>query len=181
MAPPASPPTVRVRAAQPRDIADIHRLIVALAEYEQDPASCTSTPEDLRIALFPDDREAAAFALVAEMAPTAGAETSYRVVGMAVWFLSFSTWTGRHGIWLEDLYVEPAHRGGGLGTALLAGLARICRDRGYPRLEWWVLDWNRPSIEFYESLGATAQDAWTTYRMDGAALTRLAALDSLPE
>lgn len=193
--PPPGVGRVCVRAAEPRDVSDIHRLIVALAEYEREPQSCTSTPADLRAALFPTDREPVAFALVAEVAAAevsaaracdgdpaergqdpvgTGGQSAYRVIGMAVWFLSFSTWTGRHGIWLEDLFVEPTHRGLGAGKTLLVELARICRDRGYPRLEWWVLDWNAPSIEFYRSLGAVAKDEWTTYRMDGAALASLA-------
>lgn len=169
-------PVVRVRPAEAGDVADIHRLIRALAEYEREPASCTSTPADLGAALFPADREPAVFALVAEVAEgtDVGGGAAYRVAGMAVWFCSFSTWTGRHGVWLEDLFVEPAHRGLGIGKALLVELAQTCRKRGYPRFEWWVLDWNTPSIEFYRSLGAVAQDEWTTYRVDGAALTRLA-------
>ena len=93
---------------------------------------------------------------------------------MAVWFLSFSTWTGTHGIWLEDLYVTPDQRGSGLGGELLATLAALCVERGYHRLEWWVLDWNTPSIGFYESIGAIAQDEWTRFRLDGAALQRCA-------
>ena len=96
------------------------------------------------------------------------------VVGMAVWFLSYSTWTGTNGVWLEDLYVDPAHRGSGLGQRLLQALARVCVDRGYRRLEWWVLDWNAPSIGFYESIGAVAQDEWTRFRLDGDALVTLA-------
>ena len=96
------------------------------------------------------------------------------MVAIAVWFLSFSTWTGTNGIWLEDLFVEPEHRGAGLGQDLLRALAGVCAERGYERLEWWVLDWNTPSIGFYESLGAVSQDDWTTFRLDGAALSRLA-------
>ena len=101
------------------------------------------------------------------------AEVDGRVVGMAVWYLTFSTWTGVNGIWLEDLFVEPEQRGAGLGRELLATLARTCVDRGYQRLEWWVLDWNEPSIGFYRSLGAVPQDEWTVFRMDGAALASL--------
>ena len=94
---------------------------------------------------------------------------------MAVWYLTFSTWLGRPGIWLEDLYVQPAHRGSGLGRQLLTTLAQLCSERGYGRLEWWVLDWNEPSIGFYRNLGARSEDEWTTYRLDGEALDRLAA------
>ena len=89
---------------------------------------------------------------------------------MAVWFVSFSTWTGRHGLWLEDLFVAPAQRGLGIGKALLTRLAAICTERGWTRLEWVVLDWNSPAIEFYRSLGATPLDEWTTYRVSGDAL-----------
>jgi ribosomal protein S18 acetylase RimI-like enzyme len=92
---------------------------------------------------------------------------------MALWFLNFSTWTGRHGIYLEDLYVRPEFRGRGYGKALLTELARICVARGYRRLEWSVLDWNTPAIEFYKSLGAVPMDGWTVYRLTGEALTAL--------
>jgi GNAT superfamily N-acetyltransferase len=111
------------------------------------------------------------------VAETIDADETTTVVGMAVWYVTFSTWTGRHGIWLEDLFVRPEHRGGGLGTALLARLAAIAVDRGYRRLEWWVLRWNEPSIEFYEALGATPMDEWVHYRVDGAPLQHLAARD----
>jgi GNAT superfamily N-acetyltransferase len=93
---------------------------------------------------------------------------------MALWFRSFSTWTGQAGIWLEDLFVEPEQRGSGIGAALLSRLAAICVEHGWTRLEWTVLDWNTPSIEFYRSRGATALDDWTTHRVDGPALRRLA-------
>ena len=99
------------------------------------------------------------------------------VVGMAVWFVSFSTWTGRHGLWLEDLFVEPAQRGLGIGKALLTRLAAVCTERGWTRLEWVVLDWNSPAIEFYRSLGATPLDEWTTYRVSGDALHDLTTRD----
>ncbi|MZF53811.1 GNAT family N-acetyltransferase [Streptomyces sp. SID5594] len=95
------------------------------------------------------------------------------VVGFALWFLNFSTWRGVHGFYLEDLYVRPDRRGGGHGKALLAELARICVERGYERLEWSVLNWNAPSIAFYESLGARPQDEWTVYRLTDGALARL--------
>lgn len=94
-------------------------------------------------------------------------------MGFALWFLNFSTWRGVHGIYLEDLYVRPTSRGGGHGKALLAELARICVERGYERLEWSVLNWNTPSIDFYESLGARPQDEWTVYRLTDGALAEL--------
>jgi GNAT superfamily N-acetyltransferase len=106
----------------------------------------------------------------------AGADGEPRVVGCAIWFLSFSTWTGRNGIWLEDLYVTPDQRGSGLGQALLATLAEICVERGYTRLEWMVLDWNEPSIGFYRSIGAESMDEWTRFRLDGDALSAVSGL-----
>jgi GNAT superfamily N-acetyltransferase len=101
-------------------------------------------------------------------------EIDGEVVGMAIWFLNFSTWLGRHGIYLEDLYVTPGHRGGGHGKALLAHLAQRCVDAGYGRLEWSVLDWNTPAIDFYVGLGSVAMDGWTTHRLAGDALAALA-------
>jgi GNAT superfamily N-acetyltransferase len=97
------------------------------------------------------------------------------VVGFALWYPTFSTWTGRPGLWLEDLFVRPSARGTGLGRALLQALAAVCVERGYRRFEWWVLDWNAPAIGFYRSLGAVAQEDWTTYRVAGPALDALAA------
>jgi GNAT superfamily N-acetyltransferase len=157
-----------IRTATPDDVPEIHRLIRALAEYEREPESARATVEQLREALFgPEPR---VFAHVAE----AGG----RVVGFALWYLSFSTWTGRHGIYLEDLFVEPEQRGGGLGRALLATLARICVERGYARFEWAVLDWNRPALGFYRALGAQPLDEWTVHRLSGEALERVAATAS---
>jgi GNAT superfamily N-acetyltransferase len=96
------------------------------------------------------------------------------VAGFALWFLNFSTWDGVHGIYLEDLYVRPEHRGGGLGRALLTTLAQVCVERGYSRLQWSVLDWNVPSIGFYKSLGAVPMDEWTVFRLAGEPLEALA-------
>ena len=92
-----------------------------------------------------------------------------------MWFLNYSTWDGHHGIYLEDLYVRPQHRGTGLGKALLAALAQECVERGLTRLQWWVLDWNEPAIGFYRSIGAEAMDEWTVMRVSGDALGELAA------
>lgn len=153
-----------IRAARPDDIPAIYQLILDLAEYERSRAEVTATEADLRRALLAPSP--AAFAHVAE--------ASGEVIGFALWFLSYSTWTGKHGIYLEDLYVRPEHRGGGHGRALLAELARICVERGYPRLEWWVLDWNSPARGFYASLGATGMDEWTVHRLTGPALRALA-------
>lgn len=161
--------TQRVREAVPADLPDILRLVRELAVYEREPDKVEATEEHFARVLFPDGGHPTAFCHVAEVEEGG----RRRVAGIAVWFLSFSTWTGTNGIWLEDLFVEPEHRGTGLGQELLRALARRCVDRGYRRLEWWVLDWNTPSIGFYESLGAVGQDEWTTFRLDGAALARL--------
>jgi GNAT superfamily N-acetyltransferase len=103
------------------------------------------------------------------------AEMEGRPVGFAIYFFNFSTWTGRPGVYLEDLYVDPARRGSGIGRALLAKLAQVAVERDCRRLEWWVLDWNEPAIEFYRSLGAKPMSDWTVYRVDGEALASLAA------
>ncbi|MHA6785082.1 N-acetyltransferase family protein [Pseudonocardia saturnea] len=152
-----------IRRVVEEDVPAVVGLVHELAEYEREPASCLLTPDQLAAALF--GPAPAVFGHVAE----AGGE----VVGCALWFLNFSTWRGVHGIYLEDLYVRPAHRGAGLGRALLAALAAECTGRGYARLEWSVLDWNAPSIAFYRSLGAVSMDGWTTFRLDGDALTAL--------
>ena len=153
-----------IRAARVGDVPAIHRLIRALAEYEKSLDEVTATEQDLRHALFGPDP--AVFAHVAT-------GDDGVVAGFALWFLNYSTWTGTHGIYLEDLFVEPAARGRGHGKALLAELARLCAERGYARLEWAVLDWNTPSIEFYRAIGARAMDDWDNYRLSGPALARL--------
>lgn len=152
-----------IRPAEPRDVGAIVGLVHELADYERAPDSCLLTTEQLAAALF-----APAPALFGHVAEVDGV-----VVGCALWFLDFSTWRGVHGVYLEDLYVRPAHRGSGLGRALLARLAAVCVERGYGRLEWSVLDWNAPSITFYRGLGAQSMDGWTTFRLDGHALTDL--------
>ena len=156
-----------VRPADPRDVTDIVRLVRDLAEYERALDQMTMSPQQLAAALFPGDAAPALFAHVVEV--------DGEVVGTALWFLSFSTWTGTHGIWLEDLYVDPALGGRGLGQELLRTLAQVCVERGYDRFEWWVLDWNTPSIGFYESIGATPQAEWVRYRLAGSPLTEHAA------
>ncbi|MBW8702589.1 L-amino acid N-acyltransferase MnaT [Streptomyces sp. MBT84] len=153
-----------IRTAIPADVPVIHTLIRELAEYEKEPDQARATQNQLHEALFGE--RPAAFAHIAE---TEDGEA----VGFALWFLNFSTWRGVHGIYLEDLYVRPGARGSGYGKALLTELARICVDRGYERLEWSVLNWNRPSIDFYEALGARPQDEWTVYRLTDEALTKL--------
>ena len=153
-----------IRPARPGDVPAIHQMMLELAEYERARPEVTATEEDLRRALFAP--QPALFAHVAE--------ADGQPAGFAVWFLNYSTWAGRHGIYLEDLYVRPRWRGGGHGRALLAELARICVARGYARLEWWVLDWNTPARGFYESLGAVPMDEWTVPRLTGPALAALA-------
>lgn len=158
------PRTDRVRPARRADVPQIHQLVVDLASYERAADQVRATPEQLDEALF--GPQPAAYALVAEHAGT--------VVGFALYFRNFSTWEGVHGIYLEDLYVSPETRGLGLGKALLAALAQIAVERGYARLDWAVMDWNQPSIDFYRRLGAVALDEWITFRLTGPALQQLA-------
>lgn len=155
-----------MRPAGPGDLPAILGLVHALAVYEKEPDAVEATDAHFRDALFPKDRAPIAFAHVAEV--------DGQIVGMAVWYVTFSTWLGRGGIWLEDLFVSPKHRGSGLGKALLAALAAVCTERGYGRLEWWVLRWNTPSIGFYDSLGGQPMDDWLTYRLEGSDLDTLA-------
>ena len=154
-----------VRPATPDDVPELVAMIRELAEYERALPEVEATEKHLHGTLFAD--EPAVFAHVLEV----GGE----VAGMAIWFLNYSTWLGAHNLYLEDLFVRPQHRGGGAGRLLLQTLAEICVQRGYRRLEWWVLDWNAPSIGFYKSIGAVAQDEWTRFRLDGGALDTLAA------
>ncbi|MBT2408382.1 MULTISPECIES: GNAT family N-acetyltransferase [unclassified Streptomyces] len=156
-----------IRSTEVADVPAIHAMIRELAEYERVPHEARAGEEQLREALFGE--RPAAFSHVAE-------SEEGEVVGFSVWFLNFSTWRGVHGIYLEDLYVRPGVRGGGYGKALLAELARICVERGYGRLEWSVLNWNEPSIGFYERLGARPQDEWTVYRLTDEALAKLGAV-----
>lgn len=165
MAPRTLPDGAVLRAARPGDESGILSCIVALAAYEREPDAVQNTVEMLRESLFGTDPRV--FAHVVERGDD--------IVGIAVWFLTYSTWTGRHGVWLEDLWVDEGERGRGYGTALLSSLAGVCVERGYSRLEWTVLDWNAPSIAFYRSLGATPMQEWTTQRMTGDTLSALAA------
>lgn len=159
-----------IRPAVIADVARIHDLIVELAVFEREPDAVVATAADLQRALFDgSDTPNGQPALYAHVAEVDGV-----VVGMAVWFLNYSTWRGTHGIYLEDLYVTPTHRGSGIGTALMAELAGIAVERGYQRFEWWVLDWNEPAIGVYRSLGAEAMDQWTVQRLSGDALRALA-------
>jgi GNAT superfamily N-acetyltransferase len=156
-----------IRPARAADIPAIHQMIRDLAAYERSLPEVSATEDDLRAALLAGPGgQPSLFAHVAE--------SGGQVVGFALWFLSYSTWLGRHGIHLEDLYVQPEQRGQRHGRALLAELARICVERGYGRLEWSVLDWNAPARRFYESLGAVTVDDWEVYRLTGPALQALA-------
>jgi GNAT superfamily N-acetyltransferase len=162
-----SPPATlhpAVRPARRHDVGRILELIAELADYERSADQVRITPEQLETALF--GAQPAVFALVT---PDTGP-----VVGFALYFLNFSTWEGVHGIYLEDLYVSPEHRGHGFGKALLQSLAAIAVSRGYARFEWAVLDWNQPSIDFYTAMGAVAMDEWTGFRLSGDALTAAA-------
>jgi GNAT superfamily N-acetyltransferase len=155
-----------IRPAERGDVPAILGLVHELALYEKAPEAVEATPDHLRAALFPQDGAPTASAHVAVVDGT--------VVGMAIWFVSFSTWLGRGGIWLEDLYVRPEHRGSGLGKAMLATLAAVSAERGYGRLEWSVLRWNKPSIGFYDSIGGQPMSEWLTYRLEGPGLDALA-------
>ena len=153
-----------LRPARPGDEPGILACITALAVYEREPDAVDNTADDLTVTLFgPEPR---AFAHVVER--------DGQIVGIAVWFITYSTWTGRHGIWLEDLFVLESERGRGYGKALMRALAAVCIERGYSRFEWTVLDWNEPAIGFYRSLGVTPMSEWTTQRLTGDALTALA-------
>jgi GNAT superfamily N-acetyltransferase len=162
-----------IRPAQAADIPAIHQMIRDLAEYERSLPEVTATEDDLRAALLA--RSGGPGGPVGQPSLFAHvAEEDGQPVGFALWFLNYSTWLGRHGIYLEDLYVKPERRGQGHGRALIAELARICVERGYGRLDWSVLDWNAPTRRFYESLGAVTVDEWVIYRLTGPALHALA-------
>lgn len=158
-----------IRAIRPDEVDELFAMICELAEYEKSRHEVQSSAEDFRVALFGPNPQL--FGLVVD---TEGDDTGPALGGFAVWYVNFSTWSGKHGIYLEDLYVRPQHRGSGLGKALLAALADECVKRGLTRLQWWVLDWNEPSIGFYHSLGAQAMDEWTVMRISGPVLTELA-------
>jgi GNAT superfamily N-acetyltransferase len=160
-----APMTVTIRRIEPTDVPAVVEMVHELAAFERSPLECHLTEAQLRSALFA--RTPALFGHLAEVA--------HEPVGFALWFLNFSTWRGVHGIYLEDLYVRPTARGGGVGQALLATLAAICAERGYERLEWWVLEWN-PARRFYDAIGATPMHEWVPYRLTGEPLRSLAAL-----
>jgi GNAT superfamily N-acetyltransferase len=160
-------PTFRILPATPADIPSLHGLVRALAEYERLSDICTSTDADLHAALF--GPRPVAEALIARLDGN-----SEVAAGFALFFHTYSTFLGRPSLWLEDLFVRPEHRGAGIGQALIRALAGIAADRGCGRFEWAVLDWNRPAIRFYESLGAAVLPDWRIARVTGDALARLA-------
>jgi GNAT superfamily N-acetyltransferase len=155
--------TVNIRPATPQDAALILRFIRELAEFEREPDAVKATEESLKHALF---GERSAEAVIAEQ--------EGKPMGFALFFHNFSTWTGRKGLYLEDLYVTPEARGSGVGTALLRHLAGIALDRDCGRFEWAVLDWNTPAIDFYTAVGADSLDEWRIRRVTGEALAKLA-------
>ena len=157
-------PELSIRPAKPSDRDLVFSFIRDLAEYERLLDDVVATPEDVARALFAEHPRV--FCDIAELDGEAA--------GFALWFYNFSTFRGRHGIYLEDLFVRPAFRGKGIGKALLGQLAKRAVDKGCARVEWWVLDWNDPSIKFYESLGAIPMEEWTVFRLTGEALKRLA-------
>ena len=157
--------TPLIRPAAPADAGLVLALIRELAEYERLADEVDATEAMIEAALFGSHPRA--FCDIAEWDGEAA--------GFALWFYNFSTFRGRHGIYLEDLFVRPAHRGRGIGKALFKNLARRCAAEGLPRLEWSVLDWNEPALGFYRRLGAEAKDGWTRHRLSGAALEALAA------
>lgn len=156
--------SLSIRPATRVDVPLIRELVQALADYEREPDAVKATEADLARTLFDDG--ATAHCVICEQDGSA--------VGFAVYFFNYSTWLGRNGLYLEDLFVRPQARGQGAGLALLRHLARLAVDRGCGRFEWSVLDWNRPAIDFYRAAGARPMDQWTVYRMDGQALADFA-------
>ena len=152
-----------IRSAKPEDLSEISSLIKELADYERAPEQAIATIEDLDAALFGPSPKV--FCEIVEVDGT--------VLGFAIWFLNFSTWQGKHGIYLEDLFIRPQYRGSGWGKKLLEHLAAKCLENNWGRFQWWVLDWNEPAIEFYRALGASPMDEWTVYRVAGEELKKL--------
>lgn len=155
---------MEIKPAHERDVAAIQQLICELAEYERAPEAAVATPEQLRDVLF--GPEPAAHVVIAW--------EDAEPVGFAVYFFNFSTWLGRPGLYLEDLFVRPSARGRGYGRALLQHLAAIALRRGCGRMEWSVLDWNEPAIQFYRKLGAHPMEEWTVYRLTTEGIAKLA-------
>jgi GNAT superfamily N-acetyltransferase len=154
---------MKIRPAQQDEVGIVLQLIHDLALYEKAPNEVEATEKELLETIFVNN--ARVFCDVVDV--------DGEIAGMAIWFLNYSTWQGKHGIYLEDLFIKPEFRGKGYGKALLQHLAKVCDERGYGRFQWWVLDWNSPAIEFYKSLGAVAMDEWTVYRVSGDPLKKL--------
>lgn len=154
---------MKIRPARQEEVGVVLQLIHDLAVYEKAPNEVEATENELLETIFSSDPK-----VFCDLVEVDG-----EIAGMAIWFLNYSTWQGKHGIYLEDLFIKPEYRGRGYGKALLKHLAKICDDKGYGRFQWWVLDWNSPAIEFYRSLGAVAMDEWTVYRVSGAPLKEL--------
>ena len=154
---------MQIRPARRDEVGIVLQLIHDLAVYEKAPNEVEATEKELLETIFSNDPK-----VFCDLVEVDG-----EIAGMAIWFLNYSTWQGKHGIYLEDLFIKPEYRGRGYGKALLKHLAKICDDKGYGRFQWWVLDWNSPAIEFYRSLGAVAMDEWTVYRVSGAPLKEL--------
>ena len=154
---------MKIRPAKREEVGEVLQLIQDLATYEKAPEQVEASKDDLLNTIFA--KEPRVFCDLVEV--------DGQIAGMAIWFLNYSTWQAKHGIYLEDLYIKPEFRARGYGKALLKHLAQICDKEGYGRLQWWVLDWNSPAIEFYKSFGAEAMDEWTVYRTSGQALKNL--------
>ena len=154
---------MKIRPAKREEVGEVLQLIQDLATYEKAPDQVEASRDDLLNTIFAKDPR-----VFCDLVEVDG-----QIAGMAIWFLNYSTWQAKHGIYLEDLYIKPEFRARGYGKALLKHLAQICDKEGYGRLQWWVLDWNSPAIEFYRSFGAEAMDEWTVYRTSGQALKDL--------
>jgi GNAT superfamily N-acetyltransferase len=161
---------MKIRPATVEDAPVIRELIYELAVYERAPEAVEATEGDIIATVFAE--QPAVFCDLIEIDENEGGPA---IAGMAIWFLNYSTWQGRHGIYLEDLYVREELRGRGYGKAMLEHLAAVCVERGYGRFQWWVLDWNEPAIEFYRAMGAVAMDEWTVFRVAGDSLNQLGA------
>lgn len=158
-------PNLVIRPAVITDLSQIMQFVIDLAIYEKEPDAVVATEDHFVKTLFCDNPQV--HCLIAEV--------DEKSVGFAVYFFSFSTWLGQHGIYLEDLFVKPEARGSGAGKALLKQLAKIALENNCGRVEWSVLDWNEPAIQFYKAMGAKPQDEWTVYRLADRALTDFAA------
>ena len=177
---------MRIRPARREDAAVIRQLIYELAVYERAPDEVEATEQHILDTIFCENP--AVFCEIIELdddelienhdADSAEEKLGPNIAGMAIWFLNYSTWQGRHGLYLEDLYVREEFRGRGYGKQMLEHLAAMCLERGFGRFQWWVLDWNTASIEFYRAMGAQSMDEWTVFRVSGDALKKLGAARS---